>query len=1841
VASEIFNVELGLKIQGFLSQIVAAQQAFTRIDTAGKKTAVDVKGAFGGLDLVKLIGTEPSIINLAKMGWAAAKMANQIKAAGIDVKATFQEIANVRSPEEFVAAMNNLAAAIEKVDPKKIAALANQSGFLSQALSGLAGVILKAGGAYVGLRLLREVLLGVLNPNRNVGDAFAKTAAATGTMTAGIIGMIRQIPGLHGGLDKLAQKLQSTGINTSRAATSFNTLLNTYGGGNKQIKKFAEAYIAGFDAVNRSVKAQIGAIPGVTAGYKKLIDVGAVLATKFRTIADESSGIGDLFRGLSKAFAIFEAGALGGIPGVNAMALGMHEASSAASTLGSALTNVSPQLADLLGTIGNFGAGTLLGIDAIIGGVALGLAHLGDKLLEVTHSWAEASGESEQQLKLLKLTMAQVATQTDISLGSFEEWEKFLDELSVTSGVAGNDLTKIATRLINTNQQILLSKPQLQQLTDITARLGLQFHDTDRVLIDIVDAFVGMPGPLRRLIGVEASAAEISKLAAEASHEQADALQGIDNASQRAATAQQIFKLVVEGSAATIAATSGEADTLDLASKRLHSTISNLTTELGHATEPIFVKITNVITHLVEVVAGMPPALKEGTAHLIAMSGVVLKVGGSFLEMGSAVVGTVHLIQILNGFLGGTATLFGHDLGSVLSKLISSIVGFNFQVKDTGSAIKGLGVAAIVGFRHVEDAAGKALFALTNFKLGNSGALVAAFQPLIKVLKGVLFETGFVLLSLGQFATRAISLNVLISKLTSTYTYWIARHVILGSVLSQFILAVTLAYGALKVLNETFHVTGTLAEVLDGIMVALGDGVDDTGKRLTYFEYISMKLGQAFEFVAEVMALGFIPILITASALLTAFSALVAFLTDGFAKFTPRFLGMAAISERFSTIAHTMGAVTGFLGGKFVDLGNKTARTGLELSGFRDKIKLAAEQVKKDKATFDKVIVPELIKAAIDDVIAAYDKLSTAIDANSERTRGQIERLALLRSNAAEQEITDETQKVATLQAIEAQAAGQTIALELDKYNKSLALIQKRKEFETKSINETLGKDVANVAKRAAALSDIAKKSKEAELGILNNLKNSLAEQLKVVQSQQTARIGIIRGAQQEIVNIERGLQAELAGLKLAGLDEDQRQAQLRVDIARSISDINKSIANSSFDSAKTQIDEVKGLIGQIGADPNVTQAIQAAARLGTAETEREVLDLMDFISLQFGGRLPEKVQAAFDLINTDAQTLHSNLAAVQRDGGELTTALDQVGKQKGFADQAVFVEQLAGAQVKVQQGIININQAGLTSSAQLIENIQTNIATVESRISTLLNNIPKDLDIGLNLIPKDVEFHAKLKEMQDNLEQIDLAVGFSDFITMPDGSKVPVDGVGVALAKALTPPEPVQIQVKIHPIVDVPGGSLHNIVDVAGILLKIMTPTEGVPITVTPTVDPNSKQQAIQEVKDIKPTVEQNDGTVVKLYTAVDLPSTNQAVAAVTNTVAVLQKQPVNLKAQLDQASAAATVQQGEDVKDKIEATPAVIKVKADTSEAEEEISSFHNKISDEDNAALGAAIRSNAKLNELIRRIPAAYKHAIIALSQVDFDAAMSKAMSIYQEHLDEQARRATLTWRQLRDEARQARKDTDDSFHGTTQIRTKIDSVDIEGGSEHPLSEAGAIVSRIVTPHNPIQIAADLQTDQVTKDAKNFVQRATSLFEGIKPITFKANTDALTNVLDWARNQRVVVPIQFKAGKIDIPGGSLHPLNKAAEVIRSVLTPNDITASLQGAVRAGTGGINGSTASGGRVASIHRVDINVNNEKYSINTTDEESANTVTKIASSLKQLTRTRGEYNSPFRRGFSG
>ena len=456
-------------------------------------------------------------------------------------------------------------------------------------------------------------------------------------------------------------------------------------------------------------------------------------------------------------------------------------------------------------------------------------------------------------------------------------------------------------------------------------------------------------------------------------------------------------------------------------------------------------------------------------------------------------------------------------------------------------------------------------------------------------------------------------------------------------------------------------------------------------------------------------------------------------------------------------------------------------------------------------------------------------------------------------------------------------------------------------------------------------------------------------------------------------------------------------------------------------------------------------------------------------------------------------------------------------------------------------------------------------------------------------------------------------------------------------------------------PTIDIPGGSIHALNEAASVITDVIGPKEPINISSAmvdginiPGVGTASFAEAPNAIRN-SVTPEDPIAVLSKFDNTILIPGIGpvpieQAKSALL--VPLTPNAPISVPVEVNQSSLDAAV------------------AKVEQSFKEATANSFDNAARDARNtSALNNALNAinNAEIiNRFAEQIKGLGKETDIELSSIlkKFNIGVQDASSTVTALIDLQ-KNAQL---KSLEEIKKAREDAL-SHPLTTSARVVIHDADITGGSIHALNEAASVITRIITPSpvnatlnvdtNPLISKIDGAVGQTRGVIRDLVTGLNTSFSGLRPINLQTNVNQVIDQLNFLAKQQITIPVNLKATKIDIKGGSIHELTEAAETFKKILTPDAINIGLKtltapiltpiinnnniiNSQQLGQTGTNPTTSSTRRVV----VDINMPRNKFSIET-DDKGADQLESFADELQKTNSSSGVYISPFSRSWNG
>lgn len=213
----------------------------------------------------------------------------------------------------------------------------------------------------------------------------------------------------------------------------------------------------------------------------------------------------------------------------------------------------------------------------------------------------------------------------------------------------------------------------------------------------------------------------------------------------------------------------------------------------------------------------------------------------------------------------------------------------------------------------------------------------------------------------------------------------------------------------------------------------------------------------------------------------------------------------------------------------------------------------------------------------------------------------------------------------------------------------------------------------------------------------------------------------------------------------------------------------------------------------------------------------------------------------------------------------------------------------------------------------------------------------------------------------------------------------------------------------------------------------------------------------------------------------------------------------------------------------------------------------------------------------------------------------------------------------------------------------IELSADEIDIEGGSVHKLTDAADVLQEIIAPES-IQSDIALMTKEAQNMFENFADSASEINTFVKA---NIQQSELNNLVNQVKNvfRRNDFKVNLTADQIDIKGASPHTFNEVPKVLSNLFQPDPLDLSgivgqlnvQRGLQIPGVSPVLSPAAAalqaqrGGTIPNqTIRVDVNLNEKKFSVDTANQESANSLIGLAKELELMNKTQGDYVSPFR-----
>lgn len=215
----------------------------------------------------------------------------------------------------------------------------------------------------------------------------------------------------------------------------------------------------------------------------------------------------------------------------------------------------------------------------------------------------------------------------------------------------------------------------------------------------------------------------------------------------------------------------------------------------------------------------------------------------------------------------------------------------------------------------------------------------------------------------------------------------------------------------------------------------------------------------------------------------------------------------------------------------------------------------------------------------------------------------------------------------------------------------------------------------------------------------------------------------------------------------------------------------------------------------------------------------------------------------------------------------------------------------------------------------------------------------------------------------------------------------------------------------------------------------------------------------------------------------------------------------------------------------------------------------------------------------------------------------------------------------------------------------IEVEANEIDIEGGSVHKLSDAAEVLGEVITP-DTIETNLDLMTKKAMQTFGKFSEEIKTVTTNIQTTIADSEVNSVIKRIQGIFNRKDI-KVNLTAEQIDIKGASPHTFNEVPRVLAQLFKPDPLDLSgivnqlnvQQGLqvprvapVLSPTAAALQQTRAAGQTlpSQFVRVDINVNDKKFTVDAANKDSANSLVELAKEMELINKTQGTYVSPFR-----
>lgn len=662
---------------------------------------------------------------------------------------------------------------------------------------------------------------------------------------------------------------------TAKLVKGIDSLDESLDKANKRTKLYEKALIKAkdqIDLVNKStekvIKATAGVAPAIEnaessfsalevtlLGVVSTISAGGILSS-FKEIGKSSTVVTSLLSKMGAAFDSVFSKVGAAVSGVKSKLSNFAKATKGGAgliTIAEASNLATPALFALAGVLreSENAAARFVGQMALVGAILLGsfaaamnialrlvgdlVIGIGDRLIEAMAGFEKQALKTQQIVSQFEFTVQGFNRTFGESVGTLEQWESVVSDISDTSTLAFNDITKSVKLVIaegtalglNFEQSMLLVK----RATDIASASGNNLTDTMQKLLS------ALTGNSQAALSLGIDTRKASLAHTEFIEKSGVLVDNLDDQEIVMARLAAIFERttpIIGAAASEIETTAGAAEILDRSLNRLEARIG----EQSKLTTAYFIALNSITEAFVD----LPDPILDAVGATQDFLGVTLKVTGVVLKYTLTITGLITVFKLLQSaiasslFIQGSLTAAFTKVAGILGTQAIAVTSLKTAFVNLGIVTKG---TVLTGFKSLAGVIGtttKAIIANTAALLRNplflkAAAIASLVLVLFKAFKQVNDETKLltrsmdILTGIFKDITEAGGpLSSLIETLASIFSK-VFSVAVQGStvILAGFLSA--LAKGSAALLKLASFIPGLSDSIKDGLNRAVDEAI--------------------------------------------------------------------------------------------------------------------------------------------------------------------------------------------------------------------------------------------------------------------------------------------------------------------------------------------------------------------------------------------------------------------------------------------------------------------------------------------------------------------------------------------------------------------------------------------------------------------------------------------------------------------------------------------------------------------------------------------------------------------------------------------------------------------------------------------------------------------------------------------------------------------------------------------------------------------------------------------------------------------------------------------------------